>query len=491
MGAGPRELATHAIVETSLLAIAGGLLGLPVAYALVRGLLAMVPTQIPRVDQVAIDGTVLAFVFTLMLGCSVLCSLLPVWRLRRTDPADALKEGAHTMTDGPGWSRLRSGLVGTQVGLATALLLVAGLLLASFVGLAAVDPGFQPDGRVAVDFNLPASRYSDARDRVRFVEQLLANVQSLASIRSAAVVQKLPLEGEATVDAFVLDQDLPEDVSLQSLGNHYFASPTYFTTMGIAVVAGRSFSESDRKRRVALVSEHTARILWPGESGLGKTFWRSSRQPAPWEVIGVVADMHSAGLDDTPGLVAYVPYWDRTAPELSLVVHSRTSVQATAADLRHAAQRIDPELPLMDLRTLEDVIGRTVETQRFQMALTLAFAGAALTIACLGIYGVVSAGVQRRRGELAIRMALGGSTYGVLLLVAAQGMRPVVAGLALGMTAAVAGGSALQAMLFGVTPDEPVVLTAIALLVVVVGGLACVGPALRAVRTPVVAAFRQ
>jgi ABC-type antimicrobial peptide transport system permease subunit len=145
----------------------------------------------------------------------------------------------------------------------------------------------------------------------------------------------------------------------------------------------------------------------------------------------------------------------------------------------------------MDLRTLEDVIGRTVETQRFQMALTLAFAGAALTIACLGIYGVVSAGVQRRRGELAIRMALGGSTYGVLLLVAAQGMRPVVAGLALGMTAAVAGGSALQAMLFGVTPDEPVVLTAIALLVVVVGGLACVGPALRAVRTPVVAAFRQ
>lgn len=490
MGAGRGELARHVVVETLCLAVAGGLLGLPVAYALVRGLLVLAPLDIPRLEEVALDGGVLAFATVLMLVCSIVCGLVPVWRVLRTDTAGVLRASAHTTTDTAAWSRLRSTLVGGEAGVTTALLMMAGLLLASFVRVMTVDPGFLPDRRAAVDFRLPGTRYAEMNDRVRFVERLLDATRAMSSIESAAITQKLPLEGEATVDSFLTDASAEPRVSLQSVGNHHFVSPDYFTTMGIRVLAGRAFADADRGRGVALVSEYTARTLWPGREAIGQSFWRSNRRNR-WEVIGVVADTYPVGLDHPTGLAAYVPYWERTAPNVSLVVRSRADFDTVAGELREAVHRIDPELPLVGVRTLDVVVERAVAARRFQLLLTLTFAAAGLVIACLGIYGVVASAVQRRRAELAIRLALGGTPREIVLLIAGQGFRPVMWGLVAGTLVAVAGGQAIRALLFNVSPMEPVVVVSVALLVLVVAALACLEPSLRAARTSPLAALRE
>jgi predicted permease len=488
MGAGRGDLIRHVLVETMCLAGFGGALGVLFAHVFVRGLLVLAPVDLPRLDEVALDLPTLTFSATMMLASCLFCAVLPVVRAGRTRPAEVLKAGAHTTTDTAGWARARSLFVGAEVALSACLLIVAGLLLASFVRVLTLDPGFAVERRLGADFTLSTARYRTMEERVRFVERLLPAVRAIHDVERAAIVQILPLEGEATVDAFLPDY-ATTSIGLQTVGNHYFASPDYFAAMGIPVVRGRTFAESDRGRRVAVVTEQTARTLWPGQEAIGRRFSRSRREQ--WEVIGIVADARLVSLERPGGLVAYVPYWERTAPDVSLVLRTSARPEDVAGELRQAVRRLDPELPVMNVRTLSEVVERSVAARRFQLTLTLAFAAAGLVIACLGIYGVVAASVQRRRPELAIRLALGGSPQGVLLLVARQGFQPVLAGLTVGVGAAAAGAGAIRGMLFDVSPTDPGVMLLVSLVVLGVAALACLEPALRAARTPPLIALRE
>lgn len=434
------------------------------------------------------DIRVVAFAASLIMGCGLVCAALPAWRVWRIDTSELLKAGAHTTTDSAKWSRVRSVLIGSEIALTVALLVVAGLLITSLLRVLQVDRGFAAERVIALDLELPATRYQAQPDRVRFVDRLLAGIQSVALIEAGAVVQKLPLEGEASVDTFARADDVRPMIE-SGIGNHLFVSPDYFETMGIALVRGRLFSSEDRGRRVAVVSEHAVRTIWPERDAVGQQFHRSNRNQM-WEVIGVVRDVHIVGLEQQPGPVAYVPYWDRTASQLSLVVRTTSTPANVTGVLRQAIRAIDPELPLQRVRTMDAVVSDAVAVRRFQMLLTSAFAGAGLLIACLGIYAVIAGAVQRRQSELAVRVALGATSGAVTTLVVSQGLRPVLWGLLAGLVAAAASAQAIASLLFGVSPFDPAVYAAVAAIVLTVSVAACLQPASRAARTSPLLALR-
>ena len=477
--------------ETATVALAGGILGLAAAHASIRILIAFAPVDIPRLGEVALDARAFGFAAALIATCAGVCVIIPAWRAWRTDAADVLKAGAHSTTASPAAARVRDILVGVEVGLTVGLLILAGLFLASFVRVLRVDPGFAVDRRVAIDLKLPAARYRTGEDRTKFIERLLPLVQSIPGVEAAGLAQKLPLEGEATVDSFIIDKPVPMATGLELVGNHYFASPSYFDAIGMAIVRGRMFAETDRGRRVAVVSELTARTLWPGQEPIGRRFARSDNRREAWEVIGIVANARMTGLEHASGLVAYVPYWDRTVSDMSLVVQSRVDGNSSiAANLRNVLRELDPELPLLKVRTIDDVVDRAVAVRRFQTLLTVLFAAAGLLIACLGIYGVVVSAGERRRAELAVRLALGATRRDVVILVALQAAKPVMAGLVAGSIGAIAGARVIQSMLFEVSPNDPMVIAAVCALVLVIAALACVDPAARAARIYAVTLLR-
>jgi predicted permease len=488
IGAGLGDLVRQVSLESTLLAAAGGVLGLAVAYAGVTTIVAAAPIAIPRLDEVTMDLRVVAFAASLILGCGIMCATLPAWRVWRLDTSELLKAAAHTTTDSAQWSRVRSVLVGSEIAVTVALLVVAALLITSLVRVLQVDRGFATERVIALDLELPATRYQTQPDRVRFVDQLLAGIQSVSLTEAGGIVQKLPLEGEASVDTFARADDARPLIE-SGVGNHLFVSPEYFETMGIALVRGRLFSPADRGRRVAVVSEHAARTIWPERDAIGQQFHRSNRKQM-WEVIGVVRDVHIVGLEQNPGPVAYVPYWDRTASQLSLVVRTTSNPEKVTSVLRQTIHAIDPQLPLQRVRTMEAVVSDAVAVRRFQMLLTSAFAGAGLLIACLGIYAVIAGAVHRRQTELAVRVALGATSGAVTTLVVSQGLRPVVWGLFAGLAVAAATAQAIASLLFGVSPLDPAIYAAVAALVLVVAIAACLQPASRAARTSPLLALR-
>jgi putative ABC transport system permease protein len=335
--------------------------------------------------------------------------------------------------------------------------------------------------------NLSASGYATEEDRARLLDRLLESVKAIPGVDTAAVARKLPLEGEATVDMFLREGEKEFD-GPQRVGSHLFVSPDYFRALQLRLLAGRTFTDADRQRRVAVVSDSVARALWPGQDPIGQRF---ARQPGTfWEVIGVVANTYTETLERQPGLMAYIPYWERSAPELSLVIRTFGNAEGVLPAVRRTVQKVDADLALLNPRTMNQVVENATATRRFQMWLTTAFAIAGLVIACLGIYGVVSASVLRRRGELAVRRAIGASAGHITCTVLIEALAPVVAGLAIGVAIAAALGSIVAALLFEVSPRDPIVFSAVAALILLAAVAACAAPLAKALRTSPILALR-
>lgn len=490
IGAGQGRLAVLVGAESLVLAAAGGLLGVGLAAVSLRAVLSRVPAAIPRVGEVSIDLWSLTFAAVATGTCALLCSALPAWRAARVDPIDTLKAAAHTTSGSGRWSAVRTWLVGIQVALTTVLLVVGGLLVASFVNVLRVDRGFSTASLVAADIELPMVRYPNAEARARFFDALLDELGRTPSVDIAALTRKLPLEGESTVDSMIVEGAESRTMAEQLVGNHLQVSEGYFRALGIPLVQGRLFTKDDHSRPVAVITEHTARTLWPGQSAIGRSFSRSNRNRR-WEVVGIVADSRIRGLERDPGLVAYVPYGLGTATGLSLVIRGRGDTASSIAGARQAVGRLDPLLPLQRVRTLDAVVDDALAMRRFQIWLMGAFSLSGLLLACLGIYGVLSGLVEGRRSELAIRLALGASPARVRRLIVHQGLAPVVAGLVIGLAGAIVAARAVNGLLFGVGVMHPAVFGSVAALVLVVAAAACLEPAARAARTPLVTILRQ
>jgi putative ABC transport system permease protein len=490
LGASRARLLGQSVVESTLLALAGGAFGVVLAYWGLRALLAAAPIDLPRLNEVHIDARVLLFALAISLVTGLIFGALPAWRSLRSAPVDALKSGGRGNTEGRGGLRVRNLLVGLEVGLSAALLVTAGLLIASFVRLMAVDRGFQVDRVLAMNLSLLSTKYPEPPEQAAFFQRVLEKAASMPGVRHASLVSALPLMGETWIDIVGTEHDTRPMVELPTT-NVRFISPGYFQTLAVSLRAGRDFEERDRSRKVTIVSASLARRLWGGENPLGrKVNSNVGSDDALAEVVGVTPDFLSTSLDKEPVNMLYIPYWQRPRLSGSLLVRTSVDPRGMANALRAAVWRIDSEVTVPEIRTLDEVLSRSVAERRFQMLLVVLFALAALALAAFGTYGVLSYAVTRRTGEMGIRMALGAQRRDVLGMVLRQGMTPVLAGLAAGGLSAVAIGRYLESLLFHVSPRDPLAFAVSGAVLLVVSVAACLIPARRATRVSPIEALR-
>ena len=477
LGAGRAQLVRYILGESLAVGLAGGAAGIALAWAGLRAVLLYAPIDLPRLDEIHLDARALLFALALSILTGVLFGILPAWRASAADPHLALRVSSHTTTEGRRGLVTRELLVGFESGLSAVLLVVAGLLIGSFVRLLNVDKGFNADRLIAVEINLPQNGYGESAQRETYYRRLIAKMQTLRGVNTAAIVSKLPLQGEDWVDVMQREgEHLP--MAELPLTNMRFCSSDYFHAMGIGFVAGHGFTEADRKRNVAVISEVTATHVWPGQNPIGRKFTRAEPGEAPFEVIGVVRDVRP-GLAQQPVVTAYFPYWYRNRLSMTAVLRTSVDPRLLAPAVRSTVWSIDPDTVVGEIRTMQNVVSSSVGQRRFQVMLIAGFAASALLLSCIGIYGVVSWSVARRRNEIGVRMALGATSGNVRRMVVAQGLRPVLAGLAVGIATALASGRVLSSLLFGVSPRDPWTIGAVALVLAAVAALACYIPARR------------
>jgi predicted permease len=489
LGATRWRLVRQVLTESLLLSLAGGSWGTVLAVVAVRVFVNRAPIGLPRLDEVHVDWRLFGFALAVSVVTALLFGSLPAWKLTRADPYGSLKSASRTTTEGMRRVQLREILVAFEVGLSAVLLIVAGLLMNSFLKLINVDKGFETQRVLAVDVSLPSPRYQDHQKRIQFYQQVLARLKALPGVRSAGLVSRLPLAGEAWVDVISLPGD-HRPVMERPMAPYRFVSPDYFQTVGIPLRQGRELNESDRNTHAVLVSERTARRVWPGQNPIGKQFRRGDESKPPQEVVGVVGDIRGSSLQEEPTLMVYVPYWSEPRNEASFTIRTAMDPHSLGASVRRAVWSVDPDMPISDLQTLEEITADSVAPRRFQMLLTALFAGAALLLASLGIYGVVSYSVARRTNELGIRMTLGAKPADLLRMVLRQGLRPVGLGLIAGVAAALSLGRVVGSLLFGVKASDPLTYGAVVILLGAVAVSACWIPGRRAARTIPMEALR-
>jgi predicted permease len=486
LGASAGALARFVAAEALVLACAGGTAGLALAWIAVRMLARMAPPSLPRLGEVTLSPPVIGAAALLSVVCGMLCALSPALQAFRME--------SHTVTGSrhvsPGRRPRERGMwyVGAETALATALLILGAVLLGSFVEVMRVDGGFQPDHVVAADLTLPPARYPTAPLRSRVLERLLASADALPGVARAALVRRLPLQGDVGVNDIRARDDARQDLHPLT-ANYLQVSPGYFAVMGIPIVEGRDVTDADRARPTAVISLRTARALWPTRSALGQQI-TAGVPGRTWVVVGVVGDVKAQGLDAEPPFLAYIPYWDSAASEMTFVLRTTIDPAAQAGAIRRLIAGVDPELATEDVRTMTTVVERSVAPRRFQALLMMAFAALGVVLAALGIYGVTAAAVERRRTELAVRLAVGAPRIDIGILVFRWALLPAGSGAVLGAIAGILASHVLDRTVYGVSASSPGILLAIGGIVALSATAAAIAPAIRAVKTPLASTLR-
>jgi putative ABC transport system permease protein len=499
IGASRLRLVRQLLVESVLLGVLGGAAGLLVAYWGTDGLVALLPSGLPRASQVRIDGWVLGFALALSMAAGVLFGLAPA--LHTSSSRGALTESLRQAgrVSGPGAERLKGLLMVAEVALALLLLVGAGLLGRSYLRLQGVEPGIDPENVLALQLALPASRYGEPEQVSRFYGDLLEKVAALPGVDAAAATSHLPLGAGGFNLAVFVEGAAPAPPSGVPTAYYRAVTANYFQALGVRLLRGRPFGERDRlgAPRVAIVNATMARLIWPGQEPLGRRFTLDDNETAPIEVVGVASDVHHFGLDREPQAELHVPYlqatgtyWSWTNRSLTLVVRGSTPAPALAAAVRRAVASVDKDLPVYGIRTMSEVLAASVVARRASTTLLGLFAAAALLLASVGLYGVVSYSVGRRTHELGLRMALGARAGDVQRLVLARGLRLALLGLAVGFAGALALSRLLSDLVFGISTLDPATLAAVGGLLLAVSLLACYLPARRATRIDPAAALR-
>jgi len=490
VGASTRRLLRQMLTESLVVATMGGALGIAIAYGALHLILTNAPIDVARLSEVRIDGRVLAVACALSLFSALFFGLLPAWRASRLDPQEGLRAGGRSFSESKHSGRMRTVLVALEVGLSTVCLAAAGLLLNSFIRLTHIDKGFDAEHVTSVDLYLAGARYNNAEKRTEFLRKAIEAVRPLPGVTAVGVVNQLPLTGEGNNNLLIVEGAVNVPLFERPLVDMRSVNGDYFHAMGIPLRTGRVFQESDRGHGVAIVGESTARKLWPGESPIGKRVRFGENNAPLLEVIGVTGDVRGNGLQKAPQQVVWLPYWYRGRSATSLVVRTGMDPKSIAGAVRAELRKLDPELPVPQFRTMQDIVSASVAERKFQLSLVLVFAGIALVLACLGIFGVVSYTVAQRRGEMGIRLALGATAANLRTMVVRQGLMPVLVGLACGIAGALALGRVIEGLLFGVRAGDPWTLTGVSLVLIGVAAAACYIPALRVSRADPLTALR-
>jgi predicted permease len=489
LGASRAALFRQVLTEPVTLALAGGALGIGLATASVDLLSRLAPLTLPRLDEVTLDWRVLLFTLLLSAAAGALCSLAPLWRMLRGDPQKALSASSQRTTDSVGERRARNALVSFEVALSMMLAAAAGLLIVSFARVMSVDKGFESEHALTFQVALPEGRFPAGR-RNQFHTELLQRLAALPGVTAAGMTSQLPLQGEIWVSQLRRTGDT-RDFNDVPQANFRFISPDYFQAVGTRIQRGRSFEGADRGRKVVVISERAARVVFPNENPVGQSIhYNDESEPGIFEIVGVAADVKTSGLEAEPPLMAYLPFWRLAPPGAAYVVRASGDPSHLISAVRSTVAGLDRELPIHRVRTIAQIVESAVATRRLQTLLAAGFGVAGVILACLGVFGVVSYGVSRRTGEIGIRMALGATRTEVIAMVVRESMRPVIAGLIGGVAAALALGQLLSGQLFGVSPRDPAVLGLIALAVCCAALAASYWPARRAARIEPIQALR-
>ena len=499
LGASRARLVRFVMLESALLSTLGAVLGLALAAGCLRVLRAVEIRDIPRLDEVSLNFWVLFFTLGVTLVTSLLCGLAPALQTPVWGIVTALREGDRQAGASRRQGRLRSMLVTAEVALAFLLLVSAGLVLRSFQGLMNEHRGFETAHRLIFSVSYPNSYGENGRGK-QFVDSVLEKLSADPDIISSGAVNVRPVEGpnygmgiDAAAHATALGSP--------PWAGWRFITPRYLRTVGLPLLRGRNFNETDKPvwaergqpppaHRTVMLSSALAKLIFPNEDAVGKqvSLWKGQGGPEA-EVVGVVGDSLERGLDHGPALTVYLPY-GRIAVPSEFVLQTRGNPMAVVPAVRGIVRSLDPSLPLADIRAFDDVVRRSVSSQRMNSVILVSFSGFALLLASLGIYGVLSYSVRRRTSEIGLRMALGASESGILRTIVGQGLLPVFVGITIGGVFAVWLSRYLKPLLFGVQPFDVSTYAGVAVLLLVTAAVACFVPGRRAMRTDPAIALR-
>jgi putative ABC transport system permease protein len=494
LGASRARLARALLTESGLIALAGGTLGVAIAYWSSPLLVALAPQDVPRLQDAAVDARALGFALLVSGLAALLAGLAPLALLRGASLEEAFRAGARTLAGGR--SRLRSALVVAEVAVALVMLVGAGLLARTFLNLRQVPLGFEPERVLAMEVALPESRYPARADWRGFHERLVAQAQAVPGVESAAVVTLRPLWGAVGMDwRFTVEGQSDEEAERNPLLNFESVSPAYFETMGIPIRRGRALRDTDDESQpgAIVVSEAMARRYWPGQDPIGKRL----KLPLPdtpfhdtWlTVVGVAGDARYRELQASR-LDLYMSYRQSDHRLRHLVVRTRIEPQALAEPLRALVRQLDPDVPVTDVITMSEAVGKALGGPRFAARVFGAFALVALALSALGLYGLLAYSVSRRTREIGIRVALGADRHDVRRLVVREGLVLTAAGIAIGLVTAAAASRLLDSLLFGVRSADAATFAAGAVVLALVAAAACLLPARRAARVDPAVALR-
>ncbi|HUE84685.1 MAG TPA: ABC transporter permease [Vicinamibacterales bacterium] len=507
IGAGRGRITRQLLAESIVLSAAATLAGVAIAFGGVRTLVAMQPANLPRVQDVTVDLAAMLFAVTAAGVTAAALGLATALRVSRQDVRDALSEGTRSMAGGRTSERVRQTLVVAQVALTIILLAGAGLLARSFVNVMAVDPGFRTDKALLAETQWAFSREPALQQRRKTVQQeLLDRLRNLPGVEAVGLVNAHPLGGGGFANGRFLEMTRPDELqsfddvarlgpeakSRAGFAGYRIASEEYFAAMGIRLIRGRLFDERDGSDapHVAVISESLASTKWPGQDPLGRfvQFGNMDGDLRGFRIVGVVSDVREMSPESVPEPLFYGFYQQRMASRFTVVVRSEMT-SGLAATVRQVVREADPELPLQ-LRTMEDAFDRALAGRRFSLMLIVAFSASALLLATLGIYGLITYLVAERTREIGIRLALGAESADVLRLVLGKGIVLAVAGIIVGLAAAMGLTRFLEGMLFGVTTTDPLALGAVMVVTLLAVVSASFVPARRAMRVAPVIAMR-
>jgi putative ABC transport system permease protein len=493
LGASWQRLTTQFLVESSVLAFAGGALGILIGYAGALALVRYAPEGVPRLDFVSVDLTVLAFTVGLCLLTAIVFGLAPVLQATRTAPADRIREGGRSGSDGVRSARVRSCLVGAELALAVILLAGAGLLVRSFMSLQSVDPGFDTKNVLTMQVGLPRSRYAPPSVAQTF-EQISAAIRSIPGVTSVATTSSLPLGGGGFyLGRVFLTTGQPEPPASKDTQAHWSVmQPGYLDTLGVRVIAGRGFNRSDTadSNPVILISQAMAKEMFPNESPLGRRIrsWRDENKYR--EIVGVVADVRYGGLGAEVPNNVYIPHPQDPWSSQVLVVRTDGDPRSILRSVQSAVWAQDRKLAISEVKTMDTIVATELARPRFAMFLLAVFAATALAMAAIGIYGLMSYTVAQQTREIGIRMALGALHGDILKRVAKRALVLALVGVGLGVAGALALTRLMSALLFGVSPTDAGAFTASAAILILVAVIASYVPARRASRVDPLVALR-